>query len=42
MTKNSNLKRWLKQLGIGALIGAPLGFLSGYLGLLDKPMKVNE
>lgn len=42
MKMNSNLKRWLKQLGIGALIGAPLGFLLGYLGLLDKPMKVNE
>lgn len=42
MTKNSNLKRWLKQLGIGALFGAPLGFLSGYLGLLDKPLQFNE
>lgn len=42
MKKNSNLKRWLKQLGIGALFGAPFGFLSGYLGLFEQPVKISE
>lgn len=36
------IKRLVKQLGLGALIGAPIGFLIGYFGLLEKPAVVSE
>lgn len=36
------IKRLVKQLGIGALIGGPIGFLVGYFGLLEKTVVVSE
>lgn len=42
MKTNSTLKRLLKQFGIGALIGGPIGFFSGYFGLFEKRLAIDE